>query len=674
MQTNTYADTETQSGLLGIRNNIGMYLGGTSVTSDAHAPRALTQMLQETISNSRDEMVAGYGDAIDVVIHADNSVTVTDKGRGIPKGPDESFDTVIRSFTVPHTSGKFSSADYASAGVAGMHGIGMKAVNAASEYLTINAVAFSSTTGDDGKPVLTGGRERYSITFKQDEVVSTSRELVSDDTPTGTSITFMPDGGPISPTKNTPVLASTSWVYDDLEPILESTAFLMPGMAVTFFDERHESAGQKTWFYENGLVDYVKELIEGQTLMKGLNEPIVLTNTYSKNGNDFSMTCAIAMTQDTAGGVYSFVNGVPTKHGGPHVDGLRNSVVKAVTDMASKLDVKIPKNVKITDQDVFLGLTCAFEMWVPGDIVEFEGQTKDKLGTEQARYAARDMVYDSFMDWLGDHMDVAEDIISSAVDNADSRVRMIQERTNKAAAKKSKKKAGLVVSSKLESASSRNIAERELYIVEGDSASEIRRNPRTQAVFPIRGKVLNVDRADNEEKALKNTEVSTIVSVLGAGFGPSFNIDDLQYGKVIIATDADSDGSHIRMLLFTLFNRYMPELIRAGKLYALEPPLYKAEKYVNGKRDIVVAYTDTEMEALRENLKGYDISRYKGLGQMGEEEAHRYIADPEHRVIRQLTIDDESRLAKAVNTFMGDNASLRKSWIDRNLELTNKDI
>lgn len=667
---NTYVGGEVQEGLKGIRYQIGMYLGSTGVTSDRHAPRALTQMAQETVSNSRDEILAGYGDRIDVVIHPDNAITIRDHGRGIPKGPDDSFREVIKMLTKSHASGKFDSDNYASAGVAGMHGIGMKAVNAASKYVKIDAVSHATReAADGGKDELTGELERYSITFNQEDVVEKSHEPnVPSDTQTGTSITFLPDDGPVGEDRPRPLFESIKWVVADLEPTLESTAVLMPGTTVTLIDERDDEPEQKVWLYENGLADYVNVLTEGQQSIIG-QDPIVISEEAESGGYEFTVNAALSFTDDTSADVFSFANGVPTREGGPHMTGFMKAVTNAVNSARERIGSKSSKKAALIESDVASGLTAAFEVKIPAEIVSFEGQTKEKLGTTLAHRAVRSVVESSLLDWLLDNEKFASRIVSNAEASASARADLAKAKRDAHAASKTKSsKNKLVTSSKLKTATSRNPSERELYIVEGDSASEIGRDPKTQAVFPIRGKIRNVMSVSLAD-ALKNTEIATLVETIGAGIGPSFKLGDVQYNKIIIAADADSDGSHIKMLLTTFFYLYMPELIEAGMLYTLKPPLFRAEKYTNGKRDLVVAYTDTEMRERMSSLSGYEISRYKGLGMMERDEAHRYIADPEHRRLERLVINDQAAAKRQVNLMMGNDATPRRKWIESNVNM-----
>lgn len=672
---NDYTGGVVYEGLKGVRYKVGMYLGSTGVTSDRHAPRALTHMAQEVISNARDEILAGYGDVIAVKIHADGSMSVSDHGRGFPKGPRDSFSEVVKMLTQTHSSGKFGDKNYTVSGVAGLHGIGLKAVNAVSEWLTVTAVSWKTDTDNDGNDYLCGGKERYTITFNQEKVADCQHEDVEDDVQTGTTIHFMPDRGQLGDDNPKPVFESTVWTTNDLEPMLESSSFLMPKTRVSLIDERGERV-EKEWFYENGLTDYVSSLVGGQPTVSGMKSPVFFEDVANVDGYDVSMSCAVAFTEDASGSVLSYANGVPTREGGPHEDGFRKAVLEVMNELVDRFGHKHKKKselskITLNPRDIESGLTCAFEVRVPGDIASFEGQTKEKLGTTQSRKAAHDITRAGLLGWFTDNPEAAEEIIGNVIDAADARIKVAKEKVDAKAARKLKKGGSLVTSTKLKEASSRNPRDRELYIVEGDSASSIGRNPRTQAVFPIRGKIRNVSGLRLSD-ALKNVEIATIVKVLGAGVGSEFDVSKIRYDKIIIAADADPDGGHIRMLLFTMFLHLMPELIEDGHLYILVPPLYKAEKFVDGEQKLVVAHTDAEMKTLMPKLDGYDISRYKGLGQMDTDERKRYLADPEHRVIKRVDIDDIASVKRNNRILMGDNADLRKTWVSEHVDFSAK--
>lgn len=666
---NNYTGVEVQRGLLGVRNQIPMYLGATGVESEKHAPRALTQMAQEVISNSRDEVLAGYGDKINVTIHEDNSMTVQDFGRGMPKGPGESFQSVIDSLTETHASGKFDADAYAVTGVSGMHGIGLKAVNAASKRVDIHAISHSIKENSQGEKALTGKLEEWKISFKQEDVLET--ELIRtgidpEDAQTGTTITFYPDDGPISEKNSHPVLESIVWTVNDLIPRMESSAFLMPGLRVTLTDERSEMT--KEWYYENGLTDYVKELSEGQTPVKGLDEPIVISGVSEIDGYPIEFNGAILFTKSVGSSIVSYANGVPTREGGPHVDGFRNALTRAFELFSDETPDKTKKGKteKLTESDVFEGVVAAFETRVPGDIASFEGQTKEKLGTMRAKPATKNIVENEMLDWIHDHKPVAEEILEQMRVVADSRVAAAKARREIKKARETKRNAKLNVSGKLKRCSSKDPSLNEMYIVEGDSASNIGRNPKYQAVFPLRGKIRNAYELALGE-ALKNKEISTIAAALGAGIGPEFDPAELAYQTVIMTTDGDSDGAHIRLLLTGLFYRFFPGLIENGHLYYVQSPLYKAEKYIGDELDVRMYYSEIEMAEHRDELEGYTISRYKGLGAMESGERKVALANPETRKLVRVTVQDAQKARMTLNAFLGDNSQLRAKWIAENV-------
>ena len=665
---NSYVGTTTREGLSGLRGALAMYLGSTGVVSDKHAPRALTQMAQEVMSNSVDEFVDGYGSSIIATIHPDNSFSVQDFGRGMPKGPGDSFDDVIRSLTSPHTSGKFEGSGYSENGIAGMHGIGLKATNAASRWIRVEAISHA-TRMRSGQKKLTGSFEHYAIEFQQDRIIR--QEIIDrfDELPegvkTGTTITFLPDDGPLSETKPQPTLESIDWVVSDLIPRMEASAFLNKGLKISLIDER--TGQNREWFFENGMVDYVKILAEGQTIIKSQkNTPIYFEDMSVQQGHKIAVRAAILFTEDVDSTISSYANGVPTREGGPHEDGFVSALVKSVNTFAQKI-----KGAKtFTDSDVLEGIVTVFDVRVPSDIATFEGQTKEKLGTALAKPAVQEIIERNLLDWFHDHESVAKDIVSRMQEAQEARTAAVKARQEAKKARQTKNKGSLITSSKLKRATSNDPKKKELYIVEGDSASNIGRDTKTQAVFPIRGKILNAYEL-SLTRALENVEISTIASVLGAGIGPAFEIDELDYNKVIIAADSDSDGSHIRTLLIGLFARFFPGLIDKGHLYYVVGPLYKATRYVKGKPVIKMYYTDGEIDADRKNLKGYEINRYKGLGEMDVSEAHEALSNPETRRLIQITQEDVNESKQILKILLGKNAAVRADWIMNNVSFEN---
>lgn len=623
---NEYDKIEVLDGLSGVRAKLAMYIGGTGVGEDGTPPRALIQMLQETISNSLDEAISGYGDEIVVTVRDDNSVSVLDHGRGIPAGVD--LQDAINAFTKTHASGKFSAGAYTT-GTTGMHGIGMKAVNAASSLMRVESIR------EDGSAFLLEF-ECGELTLKRyGDVIR--EELLDKIGPHGTLITFMPDTGPVSDTITKPVLESNEWDIDEVKSRCEIAAFLTPGVTITL-----NARGESTrWCYPGGLAEWFSE---GR-------EAVSVTGTSSVDGHEIQVELVVS---DGSGSIVSFANGVATKDGGYHEAGLRASLPAAFSTFANR---------KFVSADVLSALDMAVHVKVPADIIEFEGQTKEKLGTSRARQAVSDIVKGKFVDALFDNSSFAKKLIESIDAAKSDREAIVKARELAKKAREATRGVDrLSVSSKLKTASSRNPAEKELIITEGDSASGIGRDPKTQAIMPLRGKIKNVYEIPLAE-ALSNKEVSTLISVLGAGVSKDFDPKKSQYGRVLIAADADVDGAHIRTLLLGMFFKLCPGLIENGMLYVVQSPLYKAIKYVNGQQHSIMIYSESEMVDRRNELAGYEIRRFKGLGEMSPEESHAAIADKETRHLTKITVEDARHASTVLKRLLGNDLDGRKQWL-----------
>ena len=623
---NEYDKIEVLDGLSGVRAKLAMYIGGTGVGEDGTPPRALIQMLQETISNSLDEAISGYGDEITITVHDDNSVSVLDHGRGIPAGVD--LQDAINAFTKTHASGKFSAGAYTT-GTTGMHGIGMKAVNAASSFMRVESIR------EDGSAFLLEF-ECGELTLKRyGDVIR--EELLDKIGPHGTLITFMPDTGPVSDTITKPVLESNEWDIDEVKSRCEIAAFLTPGVTITL-----NARGESTqWCYPGGLAEWFSE---GR-------EAVSVTGTSNVDGHEIQVELVVS---DGSGSIVSFANGVATKDGGYHEAGLRASMPAAFSTFANR---------KFVSADVLSALDMAVHVKVPADIIEFEGQTKEKLGTSRARQAVSDIVKGKFVDALFDNSSFAKKLIESIDAAKSDREAIVKARELAKKAREATRGVDrLSVSSKLKTASSRNPAEKELIITEGDSASGIGRDPKTQAIMPLRGKIKNVYEIPLAE-ALSNKEVSTLISVLGAGVSKDFDPKKSQYGRVLIAADADVDGAHIRTLLLGMFFKLCPGLIENGMLYVVQSPLYKAIKYVNGQQHSIMIYSESEMVDRRNELAGYEIRRFKGLGEMSPEESHAAIADKETRHLTKITVEDARHASTVLKRLLGNDLDGRKQWL-----------
>ena len=658
MTEQQYVNVETKEGLEGMRAKPAMYLGSTGVLKEGHAPRALTQMAQEVLSNSLDEALAGYGNTVRIVINEDQSMSIIDEGRGLPKGPDKTFDAVIRSATAPHTSGKFDDSSYAGKNTTGTHGIGLKATNAISSKLIIEATCSSSKTDKNGDVVPDGGFVQYYIEFEQSKIVEakelnrwSAKAAEEENVKTGTKITFWPD-----PT----ILESTVWTLNDLLPRLEASAFLFAGVEVKLEDRRDGT--EKSWLYENGLQDYIEKMSKGESLLSSMKKPIVVDQLSEVDQFTFKITAALVYTDDINSIVEAYANGVPTKEGGPHVDGFNAGLLKAINDFAT--DKRLIKQA-FRLSDVTEGLIAALHVQVPSKIFETEGQTKEKLATVQAKQATQQAVYQTLSNFFYDNLEIATEIIEKTESARQAREAAAKSRKDSKASREAKKSKRLEISSKLKQATSKDVKKCELIITEGDSASNVRRDSKYQAILGIRGKIKNVYDSTVSD-ALKNEEVSTIIGAIGAGVGSECDPEQSNYQNgIYLAADADDDGAHINILLLTLFYKFMRNLITAGKVYSIVPPLYKAERYVKGKPEIKMYFTEQELANDRHNLKGYDISRYKGLGEMDSDtEAYDAITNHETRRVVQVTIEDAMRAAQMMKVLMGDDASLRAEWIE----------
>lgn len=658
MTEQQYVNVETKEGLEGMRAKPAMYLGSTGVLKEGHAPRALTQMAQEVLSNSLDEALAGYGNTVRIVINEDQSMSIIDEGRGLPKGPDKTFDAVIRSATAPHTSGKFDDSSYAGKNTTGTHGIGLKATNAISSKLIIEATCSSSKTDKNGDVVPDGGFVQYYIEFEQSKIIEakelnrwSAKAAEEENVKTGTKITFWPD-----PT----ILESTVWTLNDLLPRLEASAFLFAGVEVKLEDRR--DGVEKSWLYENGLQDYIEKMSKGESLLSSMKKPIVVDQLSEVDQFTFKITAALVYTDDINSIIEAYANGVPTKEGGPHVDGFNAGLLKAINDFAT--DKRLIKQA-FRLSDVTEGLIAALHVQVPSKIFETEGQTKEKLATVQAKQATQQAVYQTLSNFFYDNLDIATEIIEKTESARQAREAAAKSRKDSKASREAKKSKRLEISSKLKQATSKDPKKCELIITEGDSASNVRRDSKYQAILGIRGKIKNVYDSTVSD-ALKNEEVSTIIGAIGAGVGSECDPEQSNYQRgIYLASDADDDGAHINILLLTLFYKFMRNLITAGKVYSIVPPLYKAERYVKGKPEIKMYFTEQELANDRHNLKGYDISRYKGLGEMDSDtEAYDAITNHETRRVVQVTIEDAMRAAQMMKVLMGDDASLRAEWIE----------
>ncbi len=632
-----YGDDAIQvlEGLDAVRKRPGMYIGSTDGTGLHH-------LVWEIVDNAVDEALSGFGNRIDVIINKDGSITVTDHGRGMPTGMHAmGKPTVEVIFTVLHAGGKFGQGGYKTSG--GLHGVGSSVVNALSSWLEVEIIRdgaiYRQRFENGGKPV---------TTLKK---IGTAPKSKS-----GTSVSFMPDQS---------VFSTIDFKFNTIAERLKESAFLLKNVTLTLTDNRSEEAEYLEFHYENGVQDFVEYLNEDKETLT----PIMF---FEGEEQEFHIEVALQYNDGFSDNILSFVNNVRTKDGGTHETGLKSAITKSMNDYARKTGLLKEKDKNLEGSDYREGLSAILSILVPEEHLQFEGQTKDKLGSSLARPIVDGIVSEKLTYFLMENGDLASNLIRKAIKARDAREAARKARDESRNGKKSKKDKGLL-SGKLTPAQSKNAKKNELYLVEGDSAggsAKQGRDRKFQAILPLRGKVLNTAKAKMAD-IIKNEEINTMIHTIGAGVGPDFNLDDINYDKVIIMTDADTDGAHIQTLLLTFFYRYMRPLVEEGHVYIALPPLYKMSKG-KGKKEIVeYAWTDIELEELRQKFgKASLLQRYKGLGEMNADQLWETTMNPETRTLIRVTIEDLARAERRVNVLMGDKVPPRRQWIEDNVKFT----
>ncbi|HHU5200693.1 TPA: DNA topoisomerase IV subunit B [Streptococcus agalactiae] len=632
-----YGDDAIQvlEGLDAVRKRPGMYIGSTDGTGLHH-------LVWEIVDNAVDEALSGFGNRIDVIINKDGSIAVTDHGRGMPTGMHAmGKPTVEVIFTVLHAGGKFGQGGYKTSG--GLHGVGSSVVNALSSWLEVEIIRdgaiYRQRFENGGKPV---------TTLKK---IGTAPKSKS-----GTSVSFMPDQS---------VFSTIDFKFNTIAERLKESAFLLKNVTLTLTDNRSEEAEHLEFHYENGVQDFVEYLNEDKETLT----PIMF---FEGEEQEFHIEVALQYNDGFSDNILSFVNNVRTKDGGTHETGLKSAITKSMNDYARKTGLLKEKDKNLEGSDYREGLSAILSILVPEEHLQFEGQTKDKLGSPLARPIVDGIVSEKLTYFLMENGDLASNLIRKAIKARDAREAARKARDESRNGKKSKKDKGLL-SGKLTPAQSKNAKKNELYLVEGDSAggsAKQGRDRKFQAILPLRGKVLNTAKAKMAD-IIKNEEINTMIHTIGAGVGPDFNLDDINYDKVIIMTDADTDGAHIQTLLLTFFYRYMRPLVEEGHVYIALPPLYKMSKG-KGKKEIVeYAWTDIELEELRQKFgKGSLLQRYKGLGEMNADQLWETTMNPETRTLIRVTIEDLARAERRVNVLMGDKVPPRRQWIEDNVKFT----
>ncbi len=628
-QASHYSDDSIQvlEGLEAVRKRPGMYIGSTD-------SRGLHHLVFEIVDNSVDEALAGHGDKINVTIHEDNSISVEDFGRGMPTGMHATGrPTPEVIFTVLHAGGKFGQGGYSTSG--GLHGVGASVVNALSEWLEV-------TIHRDGN--------MYTQRFEQGGKPATSLVKQGKTKKTGTSIHFKPD-----PT----MFSVTSYNFDTLAERLREAAFLLKGVAFHIVDKRSDK--EETYLYPDGLQSFVDYLNEEKDTL----HPVV---AFEGEQQDIEVFFAFQFNDGYTETMLSFVNNVRTKDGGTHEAGAKSGMTRVFNEYARRNNLLKEKDKNLEGTDIREGLTAIVSVRIPESLLQFEGQTKSKLGTSDARSAVDALVSEKLY-FLSENPDISIMLVKKAIRAKEAREAARKAREDARSGKKKKRKDTLL-SGKLTPAQSRNPQKNELYLVEGDSAggsAKQGRDRKFQAVLPLRGKVINTEKAKLQD-VMKNEEISTIIHTIGAGVGAEFDLEDVQYDKVVIMTDADTDGAHIQILLLTFFYRYMKELIEAGKVFLALPPLYKVSKGKGKKEVIRYAWSDEEMREIVQELKnGYTIQRYKGLGEMNADQLWETTMDPGTRTLIRVTIEDFARAERRITTLMGDKVEPRRKWIESNV-------
>ena len=629
------SDIQVLEGLEAVRKRPGMYIGSTSV-------RGLHHLVWEIVDNAIDEALAGYCDDIEIIVNKDGSVTVKDDGRGIPVGvhPKTGLSTVETVYTVLHAGGKFGGGGYKVSG--GLHGVGASVVNALSKWVTV-------TVYKEGKihevKFANGGHTESPLTV----IGECSEER------TGTTVTFMPDAEIFKET--------TTFDYDTLFTRARELAFLNKGLRIILVDDR--SGKKDTFLYEGGIKEYVALLNENKT---AIHEDIIYVDGVEE---DISLEVAFQYNDGYNPAIYSFVNNITTPEGGTHEDGVKSALTRIINTYAKANKFMKENDDSLTGEDVREGVTMIVSVKVPEP--QFEGQTKTKLGNTEVKRVAANIFAEAFERFLLENPDQAKAIVEKSMVAARARI----------AAKKARevnRKKGTVdlpsFQGKLTGCSSKNPEECEVFIVEGDSAAGTAkdgRNPATQAILPIRGKILNVEKA-RLDRALSNEEIRTMITAFNTGIGEDFDISKLRYHKIVIMTDADVDGAHIRTLLLTLFYRYFKPLIENGHIYAAQPPLYsikhgKTTKYVLNDEEL-----NAYLATLPPNVKP-DIGRMKGLGEMDAHELRETTMHIDTRVLKKIDLEDAMAADSIFDLLMGEDVEPRRKFIEDNaLSVINLDV
>ena len=616
-------------GLDAVRKRPGMYIGSTD-------KRGLHHLAWEIIDNSIDEISNGYGDYIKIIIHKDNSLTVSDNGRGVPVGMHASgISTPEVIYTILHAGGKFEEGGYKTSG--GLHGVGASVVNALSSYLKVEIKR-------DGY--------KYEIEFNNGGKVLSPLTKLDKTNRTGTTVTFLPDKE---------IFKDAKFSFTAISERMQEVAFLIKNITIEVIDEDGDK--KNLYHYEDGLKEFVNFVNEDL-------EVLCDTLYFSGTKNDIEVEIAMQYTTNYSENIISFVNNVKTVDGGTHELGFKSSLTRILNEYAKKNNILKSKDKTFEGSDVREGLTAIISVKIPESILQFESQTKSKLGTPIARSAVDTVVSEKLPFYLEENNKIATILIDKIQKSKQAREAARKARENIRSGNTQSK--SLTLSGKLVPAQSKDKSKKELFLVEGNSAggsAKGGRDRKYQAILPLRGKIINTEKA-KESDILANEEIATIINTIGAGYGSNFDVNEMEYDKIIIMTDADFDGSHIQCLLLTFFYRFMKDLVDNGKLYIAMPPLYKMT--FSSKKSVYV-YTDQEKADLSEKNEVVNIQRYKGLGEMNASELAETTMNVETRSLIKVVNEDKLLSDKRISVLMGEDVEPRKAWIEENVDFTMED-
>lgn len=632
---NNYNDDAIQilEGLDAVRKRPGMYIGSTD-------QRGLHHLIYEIVDNSVDEALSGFASEIKVEILKDGSICVTDNGRGMPTGKHASGVPSIQViFTVLHAGGKFGQGGYKSAG--GLHGVGASVVNALSSWLVVKVVRDGSI---------------YEMRFENggNPVTKLTKAKYKNKTAHGTSVHFMPDEA---------IFGNATINYDIIAERLRESAFLLKGLNIKIIDERDENESE--FHYENGLKDFIQYLNEEKDTLGDVAY-------FSGEVDDFEIDFALQYNDGYSETILSFANNVRTTGGGSHEVGMKTAITKAFNEYGRKVGLLKDKDKNLEGSDVREGASMVISVRIPEQYLQFEGQTKSKLGTPKARTIVDNFVFENMSAYLNENGNFSQMILKKALKARETREAARKARdASRSGAKRQQQER--LISGKLTKAQSKDSSKNELYLVEGNSAggsAKLGRDRKYQAILPLRGKVINTEKASMTD-IMKNEEINTMIYTIGGGVGADFDISNINYDKVIIMTDADTDGAHIQVLLLTFFYRYMKPLLEAGRVYLAMPPLFKVSKGKGAKEVVEYAWTDEELQSVIDKVgKGYILQRYKGLGEMNADQLWDTTMNPETRILIRVTIDDATQAERRLTTLMGNKVEPRRKWIEKNVQFT----